>query len=133
MSDLEQLQATAAREIADSDSVRALDDVRVRFLGKKGELTRQLKQLGTLPADQRPAAGSNLDSERRGDSKSHRRVITLCVVEAALSRRNLEASEEHVSGFRKDIVTNVFGEKIINLNEHVVDGELLFRTPVATL
>ena len=49
MTDLEQLKTTAEQEIAASDSVRALDEVRVRLLGKKGELTRQLKQLGKLP------------------------------------------------------------------------------------
>ena len=65
MTDLEQLKATAEQEIAASDSVRALDEVRVRFFGKKGELTRQLKQLGKLPADQRPAAGQQINLAKK--------------------------------------------------------------------
>lgn len=65
MTDLEQLTATAEQEIAASDSVRALDDVRVRFLGKKGELTQQLKQLGQLPADERPAAGQQINLAKK--------------------------------------------------------------------
>ncbi len=40
---------------------RALDEVRVHFLGKKGELTVLLKTLGTLSADQRPAAGAEIN------------------------------------------------------------------------
>jgi phenylalanyl-tRNA synthetase alpha chain len=39
----------------------ALDAVRVAYLGKKGELTAQLKNLGQLPADQRPAAGQAIN------------------------------------------------------------------------
>ena len=63
--DLEQLKTTAEREIAASDDVRALDEVRVRFLGKKGQLTQQLKQLGKLPADQRPVAGQQINLAKK--------------------------------------------------------------------
>ncbi len=48
-------QAEAASAAA--TTLMALDEVRVRFLGKKGELTEQLKQLGGLSAEERPAAG----------------------------------------------------------------------------
>jgi len=65
VTELEQLQVTAAKEIAASDSVRVLDEIRVRLLGKKGELTRQLKQLGSLPADQRPAAGQQINIAKK--------------------------------------------------------------------
>ncbi len=46
--------AEAETAIAESKDPRALDEVRVRFLGKKGALTAQLKSLGALPADERP-------------------------------------------------------------------------------
>ncbi|MDH3448274.1 MAG: phenylalanine--tRNA ligase subunit alpha [Gammaproteobacteria bacterium] len=39
----------------------ALDAVRVAYLGKKGEITAQLKNLGQLPAEQRPAAGQAIN------------------------------------------------------------------------
>lgn len=61
VTELAQLKATAEKEIADSDSLRALDDVRVRFLGKKGELTARLKQLGKLPDADRPIAGQQIN------------------------------------------------------------------------
>jgi phenylalanyl-tRNA synthetase alpha chain len=38
-----------------------LDDVRVQYLGKKGLLTQQLKQLGGLPPEERPAAGQAIN------------------------------------------------------------------------
>jgi phenylalanyl-tRNA synthetase alpha chain len=43
--------------VAESADARTLDEVRVRFLGKKGALTSQLKLLGSLPPDQRREAG----------------------------------------------------------------------------
>ncbi len=53
----ESLLEQALGLVADAPDARALDAVRVRFLGKKGELTAQLKQLGGLPPEQRREAG----------------------------------------------------------------------------
>ncbi len=65
MQDLEQLVAAAGEAIAASADSRALDAVRVRYLGKKGELTALLKQLGKLPADERPVAGQKINEAKR--------------------------------------------------------------------
>ncbi|TVQ40190.1 MAG: phenylalanine--tRNA ligase subunit alpha [Wenzhouxiangella sp.] len=43
--------------VSDADDSRTLDQVRVRFLGKKGQLTGLLKQLGALPPEARREAG----------------------------------------------------------------------------
>ncbi len=61
MSSLDELEQQALQEIAAAETGAALDDVRVRFLGKKGLLTQQLKQLGQLPAAERPAAGQAIN------------------------------------------------------------------------
>ena len=61
MSSLDELEQQALQEVAAADNAAALDDVRVRFLGKKGLLTQQLKQLGQLPAEERPAAGQAIN------------------------------------------------------------------------
>ena len=45
-----ELLETGLREVAASQSTGALDEVRVRYLGKKGLLTQQLKRRGALPA-----------------------------------------------------------------------------------
>ena len=42
----------------------ALEEVRVRLLGKKGLLTEQLKALGKLPAAERPAAGQAINDAK---------------------------------------------------------------------
>ncbi len=59
--DLDNLLEQASRSISQSTDMAALDAVRVAYLGKKGELTAQLKNLGQLPAEQRPAAGQAIN------------------------------------------------------------------------
>jgi len=55
-----------AREAVDSaGDLKALDEVRVRYLGKKGLLTGQLKQLGKLPAEERPQAGQAINVAKK--------------------------------------------------------------------
>jgi phenylalanyl-tRNA synthetase alpha chain len=61
VSSLDELEQQALQEVAAAENAAALDDVRVRFLGKKGLLTQQLKQLGQLPAAERPAAGQAIN------------------------------------------------------------------------
>ena len=58
MSDLSTLTQQALDEVAASTTLAALGEVRVRWLGKKGLLTEQLKSLGALPSVERPAAGA---------------------------------------------------------------------------
>jgi phenylalanyl-tRNA synthetase alpha chain len=54
---IDALRAAALAAIDGAADLAQLDQVRVRFLGKSGELTALLKQLGTLPKEERPAAG----------------------------------------------------------------------------
>jgi phenylalanyl-tRNA synthetase alpha chain len=61
VSSLEELEQLALQEVAAAADPAALDAVRVRYLGKKGSLTEQLKQLGKLPAAERPAAGQEIN------------------------------------------------------------------------
>jgi phenylalanyl-tRNA synthetase alpha chain len=54
----------ALREVAACGALAALEDCRVRWLGKKGGLTEQLKALGALPASERPAAGARINEAK---------------------------------------------------------------------
>lgn len=65
MSDLASLTTQALEEVAASGELAALDAARVRWLGKKGLLTEQLKSLGTLPAADRPAAGARINEAKQ--------------------------------------------------------------------
>ena len=61
MSELNELESAALAAVAAATDAAALDDVRVQYLGKKGLLTQQLKQLGGLPPEERPAAGQAIN------------------------------------------------------------------------
>jgi phenylalanyl-tRNA synthetase alpha chain len=61
---LSALVAQALAEIDTSANLVALDEVRVRVLGKKGLLTEQLKALGSLSAAERPAAGQGINEAK---------------------------------------------------------------------
>ena len=65
MDDLATLGRQALAEVTASGDLAALDDVRVRWLGKKGTLTEQLKSLGALPAAERPAAGQRINEAKQ--------------------------------------------------------------------
>jgi len=64
LSELTDLTARALAEIARASDLAALEDVRVRWLGKKGSFTEQAKSLGTLPAAERPAAGARINEAK---------------------------------------------------------------------
>ncbi len=61
MKDLEPLVTRTLADVASSDSLAALDAVRVAVLGKKGSVTELLKGLGSLPAAARKDAGADIN------------------------------------------------------------------------
>ncbi|MDD2956173.1 MAG: phenylalanine--tRNA ligase subunit alpha [Oscillospiraceae bacterium] len=54
---LEQIRQKAVSELAAAHDLKLLDALRVKYLGKKGELTAILKQMGGLSAEERPVIG----------------------------------------------------------------------------
>jgi phenylalanyl-tRNA synthetase alpha chain len=58
------LKDRALAAIADSADLQQLDDLRVRYLGKKGEITAQLKSLGSMEPDQRRSFGQAVNAVR---------------------------------------------------------------------
>jgi phenylalanyl-tRNA synthetase alpha chain len=84
MQDVDELISRAQQEIESSRAPAALENIRVKYLGKKGELTALLKQLGSLSADQRPAAGQAINRAKQ-------------VVQDAIYARREALDEEHVT------------------------------------
>lgn len=54
---LEEVKAKALQALGDADILESLEQVRVRFLGKKGEVTAILSQMGKLSPQERPVVG----------------------------------------------------------------------------
>ncbi len=55
--DLEKLSAEALQEVTRTENADQLEQIRVQYLGRKGHLTLLLRNVGQLPAEERPAMG----------------------------------------------------------------------------
>lgn len=53
---------TAGQEIACADSPEALEQLRIKYLGKEGLITRLMKELGRLPKEEKPAFGQAVNA-----------------------------------------------------------------------
>lgn len=61
---LEHLRSGALQAIASASTVEQLQDIRIRLLGRKGELTALMKGLGSLSAEERPVVGQLVNTIR---------------------------------------------------------------------
>ena len=61
---LQPLIAVIQQEITESVDSQALETIRLKVLGKKGQLTALLKSLGALPPEERPQAGQLINQAR---------------------------------------------------------------------
>jgi phenylalanyl-tRNA synthetase alpha chain len=77
---LEEIRAQAGAALHNARTTGELEELRIRYLGKKGELTALLKQMGSLSAEERPVMGQ-LANQVRADIES----------ELALRAKELEA------------------------------------------
>jgi phenylalanyl-tRNA synthetase alpha chain len=59
--ELNQLIEAAEQAINNAADLKSLDDIRVMYLGKKGSITERMKSLGKLSAEERPAAGQQIN------------------------------------------------------------------------
>jgi len=62
---LKKLLEKALQSIKSSDNLKSLDSIRIEYLGKNGIFTKELKNLGTLPADERPQAGKQINEIKK--------------------------------------------------------------------
>lgn len=54
---LGQIEVLAKQQLSEACDAKAVEELRVKFLGKKGEITAILKQMGQLSAEERPVIG----------------------------------------------------------------------------
>ena len=87
---LKSIDERAKEELSHIDDAKLLEDFRVRFLGKKGEITSILKQMGKLSAEERPVIGQlankvradieNALNKRKEELKSKMEQVRLTAV-----------------------------------------------------
>jgi phenylalanyl-tRNA synthetase alpha chain len=95
LTDLTVITRQALDEVAACGDLAALEDARVRWLGKKGTLTEQLKALGALDAAERPAAGARINEAKervQAALDARREELRRADIEARLSAGRIDVS-----------------------------------------
>ncbi|MEV3825742.1 phenylalanine--tRNA ligase subunit alpha [Aeromonas caviae] len=95
MQQLEEVVGQAKAEIEGVSDIAALDEIRVKYLGKKGFFTEQMKGLGALSAEERPAAGAviNLAKQQVQDALNARReALEVAVLNQKLAAETIDVS-----------------------------------------
>lgn len=93
--DLSQRVREALAAVESASALDELEALRVRLLGRKGEITAQLKALGSLPAAERPAAGKAVNRARNeltAAIAARKKALTERRLDAALSAGGIDVS-----------------------------------------
>lgn len=93
MQDLVTLLNSASKAVNEACDLAALDQIRVQFLGKKGELTQYLKQLGDLPASERPKVGQAVNEAKEAlqiQLNQRRSVLEMSALAARLEKEKID-------------------------------------------
>ncbi|WP_069470203.1 phenylalanine--tRNA ligase subunit alpha [Candidatus Marithrix sp. Canyon 246] len=91
MSDLPQLLI----QVEKAPDLSILDQLRVQFLGKKGVLTEQLKQLGSLPVDERKKVGQEINRTKKtlqAAIQARREFLQAAQLEAQLAQERIDVT-----------------------------------------
>ena len=59
-----QIEKKAIKEVELSQDIKTLEEAKVKYLGKKGELTAILRGMGALSPEERPVIGSLVNEVR---------------------------------------------------------------------
>ena len=92
---MQELRENALNAISDAESIDSLDALRVRYLGKKGELTAILKQMGKLSAEERPVMGqlaNQIRSDLEASIENTRKRLEAAALEARLQMETLDVT-----------------------------------------
>jgi phenylalanyl-tRNA synthetase alpha chain len=95
MDNLQVLAEEARQAIEAADSERALEDVRINYLGKKGALTAFLKNLGQLSAEDRPAAGAKINVVKesvQAQIEARQQILASAAIAVRLSNETIDVT-----------------------------------------
>ena len=92
---LEALREASRKAIDGAADMDALENLRIRYLGKKGELTALLKQMGKLSAEERPVIGqlaNQIRSELESELDSRKAALAARLQEVKLQAETLDVT-----------------------------------------
>ena len=127
---LELIKQKALSALDEASTLVALDELRVRFLGKKGELTAVLKQMGKLSTEERPVMGQLANSVRAEIEQkldNRKAEISAAVLEKKLAEEALDVTipgDAVVMGHQHpmNMVLDEIKEIFVGMGYQVVDG-----------
>ena len=92
---LEALRQQALSELKAAEAPKALEEFRVRFMGKKGPLTELLRGMGSLPAEERPRVGqmvNRLRAELEAALAEREAAVNAALSQARLKAETLDVT-----------------------------------------
>ncbi len=92
---LQEMKDASLSAIQGADSIDVLENLRVKYLGKKGELTAILKQMGKLSTEERPVIGQLANDVREAVTEaidSQREALAEKLLELRLSRETIDVT-----------------------------------------
>ena len=127
---LEAIRAGALAAIGAAGNTGELESLRVQYLGKKGELTALLKQMGKLSAEERPAMGALANEVRAALEAAIEEASQKLEAKALEERLEAEAlditvpGKQHKLGHRHPMYTALdeIKEIFISMGFTVLDG-----------
>ena len=117
---LAKIQEEAIAQLERSADKNALEEVRLRILGKKGELTQLLRSMGQLPPEERPQAGQMINAarerigekmqeiEQRVRQAERQRQLEREVVDVTEPRKHVTIGSQHPISLVQDEILCVF-------------------------
>ena len=127
---LEQIKQNALAALDAANTPAALEELRVKLLGKKGEMTAVLKQMGKLTPEERPVMGQLANAVRaqiEAKLEERKAAIHAAVLEAKLAAEAIDVTipgETVAVGHQhpKNQVLQQIKEIFVGLGYQVVDG-----------
>lgn len=124
------IEALAKEELSKVSDTKTLEDLRVKFLGKKGELTAILKQMGKLSAEERPVIGQLANKVRADIEESITNRVKEIKAQMTEKKLKEEALDVTLPGSKKNIgklhplniVMNEIEEIFMGMGFDVADG-----------
>ncbi|MDJ0899659.1 MAG: phenylalanine--tRNA ligase subunit alpha [Xenococcus sp. MO_188.B8] len=99
-SQLTQLQTSAVDAIADSSSLDELEQLRVKYLGKKGQLSQILRGMGKLSPEERPVVGSlgnKVKQAIQNSLETQKETLQQAAIQAKIASETLDVTMPGVS------------------------------------
>ncbi|MGN0585916.1 MAG: phenylalanine--tRNA ligase subunit alpha [Oscillospiraceae bacterium] len=100
---LEKIKQLAEQELAQCSDMAVLENLRVKFLGKKGELTAILKQMGSLSAEERPVMGQLANTVRAAIEEDITKRMQALKTELAAKKLEAETLDVTMPGKKEEV------------------------------